>query len=129
MEIINTPEEGSNLQVISSQDQSVLSLNELIAKIDSETENLSIHDKSKEEIPFEPDKGPTSLQDQFILFAIEKSLFALPLSSALEIGRRPDITLLPNLPNWVLGISNVRGEIISFISLKAFFGIPSSMHQ
>ena len=66
------------------------------------------------------------MHDQFVLFALENTLFALPLSSTLEIGRYPEITPLPNLPNWVLGISNIRGEIISFINLKAFLGIPSS---
>ncbi len=45
-------------------------------------------------------------------------------SQALEISRRPDITPLPNLPDWVLGVSNIRGEIISITDLKFFFGLP-----
>ena len=67
-----------------------------------------------------------SLQRQYILFALEGNFFALPLSGAQEVGHRPEITPLPNLPQWVLGISNIRGEIISLINLKIFFGIPSS---
>jgi purine-binding chemotaxis protein CheW len=68
----------------------------------------------------------TNIQSQFILFGLEEILFALPLASALEIGHRPEVTRLPNLPNWVLGISNIRGQIISLVNLKAFLGIPSS---
>jgi chemotaxis signal transduction protein len=30
----------------------------------------------------------------------------------------PDITPLPNLPQWVLGICNIRGDIISVVDLK-----------
>ena len=67
-----------------------------------------------------------SLKRQFILFTLEGNFFALSLSGALEVGHRPEITPLPNLPQWLLGISNIRGEIISLINLKIFLGIPST---
>ena len=126
MENINNPEENLNPAAETGHDRPVLSLDELIARIDSETADPLTYDSSEEQISAKSEKMLTSLQDQFILFTLEKTVFALPLSSALEIGRRADITPLPNLPNWVLGISNIRGEIVSFISLKAFLGIPSS---
>ena len=126
METINKPEEGSIRPAFSGQGQTMLSLNELVAEIDSETAIPFDPGEKKKEISSELDGMHTTLQNQFILLTLEKTLFALPLSRALEIGRYPDITPLPNLPNWVLGISNVRGEIISFINLKAFFGISST---
>lgn len=126
MERINNPENNFNPTTETGQDRTLLPLDELIARIDSETGNSLIHDSSEEQLPAKSEKMLSSLQNQFILFALEKTIFALPLSSALEIGRRAEITPLPNLPNWVLGISNIRGEIVSFINLKAFLGIPSS---
>lgn len=108
------------------QKPAALSLGELIAEIDVTTGVPIAGDSNKKEISNAPERTPASLQEQFIQFSLEKTLFALPLSSALEIGRRPDITPLPNLPGWVLGISNIRGEIVSFLSLKSFLGIPSS---
>ncbi len=39
---------------------------------------------------------------QLIRFMIEDLLFAIPLSKALEIGRQPAVTPLPNLPGWVI---------------------------
>jgi purine-binding chemotaxis protein CheW len=126
METFNKPEEDSTLPSIAGHDKSLRSLNELIAEIDCETAVPFDPRIKKEEMPPELDGMQPSLQNQYILLALEKTTFALPLSSALEIGRRPDITPLPNLPNWVLGISNIRGEIISFINLKAFFGITST---
>jgi purine-binding chemotaxis protein CheW len=62
-----------------------------------------------------------SRQDQYIRFILEDIRLAIPLQSALEIGHRPEITPLPNLPEWVLGVSNIRGEIISIVDLKGFF--------
>jgi len=58
-----------------------------------------------------------------IRFMLDDILMAVPLSTALEIGRQPRITQLPNLPGWVPGVSNIRGEIISIVDLKAFFSM------
>ncbi|MFW5637374.1 MAG: chemotaxis protein CheW, partial [Thermodesulfobacteriota bacterium] len=54
---------------------------------------------------------------QLIKFMMDDLLLAVPLPKALEIGRQPVITPLPNLPGWVLGVSNIRGEIISMVDL------------
>jgi len=101
------------------------SLDDLIAAIDRETREISVPEPGKEEL-LDLTKVGTPLDKQFILFAMEDTQFAIPLSNALEVGHLPDITPLPNLPKWVLGISNIRGEIISLINFKDFLGIPSS---
>lgn len=62
-------------------------------------------------------------RNQYIRFFLEDILLAIPISAALEISLRPPITALPNLPDWVLGVSNIRGEIISVVDLKTFFGL------
>ena len=112
-----------------SLDQNIPSLKELIADVDNEIA-LSIDPTTiEEDISTDPGRSLATLQDQYILMELEKTLFAFPLSSALEIGQCPVITPLPNLPNWILGISNIRGQIISFINLKAFFGIPSTRNK
>jgi purine-binding chemotaxis protein CheW len=61
--------------------------------------------------------------NQFIRFSIRKNHFALPLQYALEIMSKPAITPLPNLPGWILGICNVRGEIISVVELAQLLRI------
>jgi len=66
---------------------------------------------------------------QLIKFMMDDLLLAVPLPKAVEIGRQPVITPLPNLPRWVLGVSNIRGEIISMVDLKAFFEIPTVKHR
>ena len=44
----------------------------------------------------------------------------------IEIGHRPTITPLFNLPDWVLGVSNVRGEVVSIVDLKTYFNLSPS---
>ena len=101
-------------------------LEELIAEIDSETGYLA-NDETPKVLDFHErnDKDHQS-QVQYIRFSISDRLFAVPLNSALEIGERPDITPLPNIPDWILGISNIRGDIISMVDLCRFLRLTSA---
>jgi chemotaxis signal transduction protein len=62
---------------------------------------------------------------QYIRFQLGVFQFALPLENAIEIGSKPDITPLPNLPEWVFGICNLRGDIISVVDLFQILQLPS----
>lgn len=126
MGMINKLLEKINWPSTADQNPNFLPLNNLIAKIDCEITDPFDLVQENREISLKLDGRQTSRQKQHILLSLEKTFFALPLSSTLEVGRPPDITPLPNLPNWVQGISNIRGEIVSFIDLKAFFGISST---
>jgi purine-binding chemotaxis protein CheW len=103
-----------------------LLLDELIGEIDGKFEEIIEPGVSDDEESKAWEKISAHRKNQFIRFTLENNIFALPLSNASEIGQRPNITPLPNLPGWIPGISNVRGEIVSFINLKAFLGIPPS---
>jgi len=98
-------------------------LEDLIARIDKETGQAMV------DVPDDTPSLSNDVEygfDQFITFALQNILLALPLSSALEIGHRPMITPLFNLPDWVLGVSNIRGEVVSIVDLKTYFELPSS---
>jgi chemotaxis signal transduction protein len=125
MDIIKGSKEDFSPTVKGRMDHINPSLDDLIAAIDKETGEISVSEPGKEEL-LDLTKVGTPVNKQFILFTIEDVQFAIPLSNTLEIGHQPDITPLPNLPKWILGISNIRGEIISLINFKAFLGIPSS---
>ena len=50
---------------------------------------------------------------KFVLVRIDDERIAIPIEGLAEIGPMPQITRLPNLPGWLHGIINHRGEIIS----------------
>jgi len=105
---------------------SPIPLEELVSNIDGEADGYSANAKTKTGFPSAgTETGKADDRKQYIRFLLEDILFALPLSSALEIGDQPAVCPLPNLPDWILGVSNIRGEILSIIDLKAFFGLPS----
>ena len=125
MDIIKNTNEDFNPTLKRGSDRIHSSLGDLITAIDRETGEISVSEPGKKELS-DLSNMSAPVHKQFILFALEDTQFAIPLSNALEIGQQPDITPLPNLPEWVLGISNIRGEIISLINFKAFLGITSS---
>lgn len=126
MDTLNKYENGISPVQKTSMDLTSPALNEVIVEIDREAGRITApgpEENKAAEISVDRIKSRSS---QFIQFTLESTFFALPLSNALEIGHRPEIAPLPNLPKWILGISNVRGEIISFVNLKDFLRIPSS---
>lgn len=64
--------------------------------------------------------------EHYVTFAIADSLYAVSVTSVLEISRAPRITPIPNVPPWIPGVINLRGEIISVIDLRAFLGIDET---
>ena len=100
-------------------------LDELISELDGKIgQTLDSNRKEGEEI-VKPGDQQFDDHGKYVRFLLDDIFMAVPLFSTLEVGHRPDITPLPNLPDWVLGISNVRGEIVSVLDLKRFFGRSS----
>jgi chemotaxis signal transduction protein len=60
---------------------------------------------------------------QHVLFRIGATEYAFPLARILEVGRPGLITPLPGVPDWLLGISNIRGDIVSVVDLRRSFGL------
>ena len=68
------------------------------------------------------EKDETHLEVVEFLLAHEK--YALELDYIREIYPLREFTPLPCTPNFVLGIINVRGQILSIVDLKKFFSLP-----
>lgn len=59
---------------------------------------------------------------QLVGFRIGKETFGVPIGLVHEIVRVPDITSVPDAPDYVEGVINLRGKIISVIDLRKRFG-------
>lgn len=55
---------------------------------------------------------------QYVRFLLGGTAFALPLQNTLGIDYSPEVVPLPNLPPWILGICNLRGDIVSVVDIK-----------
>ena len=62
-------------------------------------------------------------QSKFIIFSLGGSKYAVPIQQVLEVGEPQRITPVPNVPDWVLGVTNLRGDIISVVDCGAFLNL------
>jgi purine-binding chemotaxis protein CheW len=59
---------------------------------------------------------------QVVGFRIGRETFGLPIALVREIVRVPDITAVPNAPEYIEGVINLRGRIIPVVDLRKRFG-------
>lgn len=60
---------------------------------------------------------------QVIVFTMGDTHYAMEVHHVGEIVRHPTITHIPGLPNWVLGVTNLHGDIVSVIDLAHFLSM------
>ncbi|HEY5521646.1 MAG TPA: chemotaxis protein CheW [Desulfuromonadaceae bacterium] len=73
----------------------------------------------------EPKQAP--IEQQFIgiiVFRLASETYGIESAYVQETYLMNDITHLPGVPPFVLGITKVRGQILSVVDLKKFFEIP-----
>ncbi|MFZ3201447.1 MAG: chemotaxis protein CheW [Candidatus Acidiferrales bacterium] len=62
---------------------------------------------------------------QVVGFRIGRETFGLPIAMVREIVRVPEITSVPNAPDYIEGVINLRGRIIPIVDLRKRFGVKS----
>lgn len=77
-------------------------------------------DSTFEKVDSQPDG------EKYITFLLGQTQFALPSNAASEVVRSLPYTSLPNLPNWFVGIANLRGDIVSIIDLLMLWNQDSN---
>ena len=57
-------------------------------------------------------------------FALADERYAIETRFVSEVTRLTDCTRVPGTPDCLLGVTNLRGEILSVIDLRKFFDLP-----
>lgn len=60
------------------------------------------------------------------LIRLGRELLALEVSYVYDIRAKEALTRVPRVPDWVAGVTNLRGRILSVINLRAFLNLPPS---
>ena len=60
---------------------------------------------------------------QLVVFTLGGEEYGVPIQYVREIIRKPEITHMPNAPEFILGVINLRGQIIPIISLHSRFSL------
>ncbi len=62
--------------------------------------------------------------EEFLGISLEGELIGIPLKKILTISKILEIVKVPYTPVYLVGVINLRGEIIPVLSLKQLLGLP-----
>ncbi|WP_461834045.1 chemotaxis protein CheW [Desulfothermus sp.] len=66
---------------------------------------------------------------QLVSFRLGDEEFGVDIMQVQEIIRMQDITSVPNAPEFVEGVINLRGRVIPIIDLRKRFGLEEKSHD
>ncbi len=64
--------------------------------------------------------------EEFLSLSVEEEIVGIPLKKILTISKTLDIVEVPFTPHYMVGIINLRGEIIPIFSLKSLLGLSET---
>lgn len=77
--------------------------------------------KGKGRIGAEGEEEKEEDNTSFITFSLENETYAVPIQAIEEIIGYQDISLLPNVPDFIKGVINLRGELVPVMDLRLKF--------
>ncbi len=66
---------------------------------------------------------------QLVTFKLENDEFGVDILKVQEINRMMSITRIPNAPDFIEGVINLRGKIIPIVDLRKKLGFPSKEYD
>ena len=71
------------------------------------------------------DDGSDAQKDKFLTFHIADEEFAIPIGHVIEIVGIQKITEVPDMPDFVKGVINLRGKVIPVMDVRLRFHLPA----
>lgn len=93
--------------------------------------NLKTHEvlrKRAESLAQAQEEEVTADARSLLLFRLGEEWYAFPIEGVREIYNDFFITRIPRVPEYILGVVNVRGEIVSVTDLGTMIRVPSRTH-
>lgn len=66
---------------------------------------------------------------QLVIFKLANEDYGLPIQKVQEINRMVPVTKLPQTPEFMEGIINLRGRVIPVVDLRKRFGLAVKPHE
>ena len=70
--------------------------------------------------------APTPLEAQFVTFSLGEEIFAVPVEVVREILDYAEAFKIPNGPDYLLGLRDVRGQGVPTIDLRLKLGMTKT---
>ena len=69
-------------------------------------------------------EGDQAIDDLYLIFHLDEEDYGIGIGNVTEIVGKQAITKVPNLPVYVKGVINLRGQVIPVIDVRTRFGLP-----
>lgn len=61
---------------------------------------------------------------EIVIFEIEEDRYGVPVDRVVEVNRELVVTRIPGVAPSIRGAANLRGQIITVLDIRQFFGFP-----
>ena len=62
---------------------------------------------------------------EIVVFGLASERYAVENRYVREVVRLADLAPVPGAPEFMAGVTNLRGEILAVVDLRRFFGVPA----
>jgi purine-binding chemotaxis protein CheW len=69
------------------------------------------------------EQAKAGLAGKYLTFILDRECYAIPVLKVREIIRMTSITAVPQMPDYIKGVINLRGKIIPVLDLCTKFGL------
>ena len=69
------------------------------------------------------------MSQQFVIYQLAQEQFGVGITVVESIIKMQEITAVPQAPEFVEGVTNLRGDVLPVIDLRKRFGIPPSERE
>lgn len=103
----------------SAWDTASTTLEELIASIDTQVAAAPLT------LAAEQNPAAPAEVHSFVAFTLGAGRYAVPISNVVEMEKVPRVTAVPHVPDFVRGLTNLRGEILAVLDLRVLLGLEA----
>ena len=69
--------------------------------------------------------GTSSESRQYVTFSLAEELFGVEVTRAREILSLTPVTKVPQTPDYLLGVINLRGQVVPVVDMRLKLGLPA----
>ena len=60
----------------------------------------------------------STMDNKYVIFKMDNEYYGISIESVISIEKMENITRIPNSPKHIKGVINLRGEVITLVSLR-----------
>ena len=74
------------------------------------------------------DEELENLDEKYLIFVVQEEPYAVPVAKVTEIVRLPQVIEVPDVPDFIMGVVNLRGKVIPLMDVRTRFGLAERDH-